>query len=61
MPLLDLKRHQKSSISSLRKEKKKKENYGKISTSTTGTILKENHRIRTAGAELFFGEKSFGN
>jgi len=34
-------------------------NYGRISTSSTGTILRKIIELEQQGAELFFGEKSF--
>src|SRR4051812_47079286 len=34
-------------------------NYGKISTVTTGTILRKVVELQQQGAEVFFGEKSF--
>ena len=33
--------------------------YGKISTSTTGTILRKVIELQQQGADMFFGEKSF--
>ena len=38
---------------------KLEKNYGKISTSTTGNILRKIIELEQQGAELFFGEKSF--
>ncbi|SDE08395.1 hypothetical protein SAMN05421636_103183 [Pricia antarctica] len=35
------------------------ENYGRISTSSTGTILRKIIELEQQGADLFFGEKSF--
>ena len=60
MPLLDLKDIKKV-INFITEEGKKEieEHYGKISTSTTGTILRKIIELEQQGAELFFGEKSF--
>jgi hypothetical protein len=58
MPLLDLKDIKKSHQFHHWKEEIE-ENYGKISTSTTGTILRKIIELEQQGAELFFGEKSF--
>ena len=60
MPLLDLKDIKKV-INFITEEGKEEieENYGKISTSTTGTILRKIIELEQQGAELFFGEKSF--
>ncbi len=33
--------------------------YGKISTTTTGTILRKVIELQQQGADIFFGEKSF--
>ena len=35
------------------------ENYGKVSTATTGTILRKIIELEQQGADIFFGEKSF--
>ena len=60
MPLLDLKDIKKV-INFITEEGKDEieKNYGKISTSTTGTILRKIIELEQQGAELFFGEKSF--
>lgn len=60
MPLLDLKDIKKV-INYITEEGKEEisEHYGKISTSTTGTILRKIIELEQQGAELFFGEKSF--
>ncbi len=60
MPLLDLKDIKKV-INYITEEGKEEitESYGKISTSTTGTILRKIIELEQQGAELFFGEKSF--
>jgi uncharacterized protein len=60
MPLLDLK-DLKKVIQFVTNEGKKEltEEYGNISTATTGTILRKIVELEQQGAELFFGEKSF--
>lgn len=60
MPLLDLK-DLKKVINYITEEGKDEitELYGKISTSTTGIILRKIIELEQQGAELFFGEKSF--
>jgi DNA helicase HerA-like ATPase len=60
MALLDLK-DMKKVINYITEEGKDEieENYGKISTSTTGTILRKIIELEQQGAELFFGEMSF--
>lgn len=60
MPLLNLK-DLKKVINYITEEGKKEitELYGKISTSTTGIILRKIIELEQQGAELFFGEKSF--
>jgi uncharacterized protein len=60
MPLLDLKDIKKV-MNYITEEGKEeiKANYGKISTSTTGTILRKIIELEQQGADLFFGEKSF--
>ncbi|MGO4771673.1 helicase HerA-like domain-containing protein [Flavobacterium sp. W22_SRS_FK3] len=60
MPLLDLKDIKKV-INYITEEGKKEieENYGKISTSTTGTILRKIIELEQQGGDLFFGEMSF--
>jgi DNA helicase HerA-like ATPase len=60
MPLLDLKDIKKT-INYITAEGKEKitKSYGKISTSTTGIILRKIIELEQQGAELFFGEMSF--
>ncbi|WP_348799856.1 helicase HerA-like domain-containing protein [Flavobacterium adhaerens] len=60
MPLLDLKDIKKV-ISYITEEGKDEieASYGKISTSTTGTILRKIIELEQQGADLFFGELSF--
>lgn len=60
MPLLDLKDIKKV-MNYITEEGKEEieESYGKISTSTTGTILRKIIELEQQGAEIFFGEKSF--
>jgi DNA helicase HerA-like ATPase len=60
MPLLDLKDIKKV-INYITDEGKDEieESYGKISTSTTGTILRKIIELEQQGADLFFGEMSF--
>lgn len=60
MPLLDLKDIKKvmNYITEEGKDEISQE-YGKISTSTTGTILRKIIELEQQGAEVFFGEKSF--
>jgi DNA helicase HerA-like ATPase len=60
MPLLDLKDIKKV-INYITDEGKAEieESYGKISTSTTGTILRKIIELEQQGADLFFGELSF--
>ena len=60
MPLLDLKDIKKV-INFITNEGKAEieESYGKISTSTTGTILRKIIELEQQGADLFFGEMSF--
>tara|TARA_R110000765_G_scaffold81230_1_gene158931 strand:- start:1254 stop:2759 length:1506 start_codon:yes stop_codon:yes gene_type:complete len=60
MPLLDLKDFKKvlQYATSAGKAEFTKE-YGRISTSSTGTILRKIIELEQQGAELFFGEKSF--
>ncbi len=60
MPLLDLKDIKK--VMNYITEEGKDEisaEYGKISTSTTGTILRKIIELEQQGADIFFGEKSF--
>lgn len=60
MPLLDLKDIKKV-INYITEEGKDEitANYGKISTSTTGTILRKIIELEQQGGDLFFGELSF--
>ncbi|MFL9831368.1 helicase HerA-like domain-containing protein [Flavobacterium sp. ARAG 55.4] len=60
MPLLDLKDFKKV-INYIIEEGKEEitQNYGKISTSTTGIILRKIIELEQQGGELFFGEMSF--
>lgn len=60
LPLLDLKDFIKvlQFISDEGKEEMEK-TYGKISTSSTGTILRKVIELQQQGADVFFGEKSF--
>jgi uncharacterized protein len=60
MPLLDLKDFKKI-INYITEEGKEEitESYGKISTSTTGIILRKIIELEQQGGELFFGEMSF--
>lgn len=60
MPRLDLKDIKKV-INYITEEGKEEiqENYGKISTSTTGTILRKIIELEQQGGDIFFGEKSF--
>jgi len=60
MPLLDLKDIKKALNFIINEGKTEiEENYGKISTSTTGTILRKIIELEQQGADLFFGELSF--
>lgn len=60
LPLLDLKDFTKllQYISDEGKAELEK-NYGKISTTSTGTILRKVIELQQQGADVFFGEKSF--
>jgi uncharacterized protein len=60
MPILDLKDIKKV-MNYITEEGKDEisEQYGKISTSTTGTILRKIIELEQQGADIFFGEKSF--
>lgn len=60
MPLLDLKDIKKV-MNYITDEGKEEiaEEYGKISTATTGTILRKIIELEQQGADIFFGEKSF--
>lgn len=60
LPLLDLKDLKKALQFATSEGKKEFENaYGRISTSSTGAILRKIVELEQQGAELFFGEKSF--
>ncbi|WP_282165479.1 helicase HerA-like domain-containing protein [Cellulophaga baltica] len=60
LPLLDLKDFKKVLQYATDGGKEEfKENYGRISTNSTGTILRKVIELEQQGAELFFGEKSF--
>ncbi len=60
LPLLDLKDLKKILQFATRKGKSElEENYGRISTASTGAILRRIVEIEQQGGELFFGEKSF--
>lgn len=60
LPLLDLKDFKKVLQYATGAGKKEfTEEYGRISTSSTGTILRKIIELEQQGAELFFGEKSF--
>ncbi|HEY6064107.1 MAG TPA: helicase HerA-like domain-containing protein [Chitinophagaceae bacterium] len=60
LPLLDLKDFIKvlQYVSNEGKESMEKD-YGKISTTSTGTILRKVIELQQQGADVFFGEKSF--
>lgn len=60
MPLLDLKDIKKV-LNYITEEGKDEisKNYGKISTATTGTILRKIIELEQQGGDFFFGEKSF--
>ncbi len=60
LPLLDLKDLKKVLQYATGEGKKEfAKEYGRISTSSTGTILRKLIELEQQGAELFFGEKSF--
>lgn len=60
LPLLDLKDFKKILQYATEEGKKEfTEAYGRISTSSTGTILRKIIELEQQGADLFFGEKSF--
>ncbi|NJB37307.1 helicase HerA-like domain-containing protein [Croceivirga sp. JEA036] len=60
MPLLDLEDLKKVLQYATGAGKKEfQEEYGRISTSSTGTILRKIIELEQQGADLFFGEKSF--
>ena len=60
LPLLDLKDFKKVLQFSTQEGKKELEaSYGRISTSSTGSILRKIVALEQQGADLFFGERSF--
>lgn len=60
LPLLDLKDFKKVLQYATGEGKKEfSKDYGRISTSSTGTILRKVIELEQQGADLFFGEKSF--
>lgn len=60
LPLLDLKDFKKVLQYATKIGKAEfTQNYGRISTSSTGTILRKIIELEQQGADLFFGEKSF--
>lgn len=60
LPLLDLKDFKKVLQYATGEGKKEfQSQYGRISTSSTGTILRKIIELEQQGADLFFGEKSF--
>ena len=60
LPLLDLKDFKKVLNYATKQGKKEfEEAYGRISTASTGAILRKVVELEQQGAELFFGEKSF--
>lgn len=60
LPLLDLKDFKKVlQFVSDEGKKELEKDYGKISTTSTGTILRKVIELEQQGASLFFGEKSF--
>ncbi|MEM1338355.1 MAG: helicase HerA-like domain-containing protein [Bacteroidota bacterium] len=60
LPLLDLKDFKKVLQYATGEGKKEfQKSYGRISTSSTGTILRKIIELEQQGADLFFGEKSF--
>ena len=60
LPLLDLKDFKKVLQYATGQGKKEfEENYGRIATSSTGSILRKVIELEQQGADLFFGEKSF--
>ncbi len=60
LPLLDLKDLKKVLQFSTQEGKKELEkDYGRISTASTGSILRKIVELEQQGADLFFGEKSF--
>jgi DNA double-strand break repair helicase HerA and related ATPase len=60
LPLLDLKDFKKVLQYATKQGKKEfEEEYGRISTASTGAILRKVVELEQQGADLFFGEKSF--
>jgi hypothetical protein len=60
LPLLDLKDFKKVLQYATNDGKKEfEDNYGRIGTSSTGSILRKVIELEQQGADLFFGEKSF--
>ena len=60
LPLLDLKDFKKVLQYATEEGKQEfKESYGRISSASTGTILRKIIELEQQGADLFFGEKSF--
>ncbi len=60
LPLLDLKDFKKVLQYATNEGKKEfEDNYGRIATSSTGSILRKVIELEQQGADLFFGEKSF--
>jgi len=60
LPLLDLKDFKKLLQFATNEGKKElEESYGRISTASTGSILRKIVEIEQQGGDLFFGEKSF--
>ena len=60
LPLLDIKDFKKVLQYATGEGKKEfQEEYGRMSTSSTGTILRKIIELEQQGADLFFGEKSF--
>lgn len=60
LPLLDLKDFKKILQYATEEGKQEfEENYGRISTASTGAILRKIIEIEQQGGEMFFGEKSF--
>ncbi len=60
LPLLDLKDFKKVLQYATNEGKKEfEDSYGRIATSSTGSILRKVIELEQQGADLFFGEKSF--
>ncbi len=60
LPLLDLKDFKKIlQFATSEGKKELEENYGRISTASTGSILRKVVEIEQQGGDLFFGERSF--